>query len=134
MNRIGTVLWCALYVFAISAQAQVADSSVSDVCIYPVETPPKFLVADDDLMAYVRTEIRKWKHEISDTASGRLYIRFTITREGDIADVAILREIGRLPVEMKTRSVQLIKNLAVRNPGNFRGKPVSMRLVVPFVF
>lgn len=62
---------------------------------------------------------------------GRVYVQFVVNSEGKISDVITMKGIGNGCDEEAMRIIRLAPDW---EPGKQRGKPVSVRMVLPITF
>lgn len=62
---------------------------------------------------------------------GTVYVRFTVTKEGDIIDAEIVNSTNSL---LNNAALQLVKNMPKWNPGQQNGTIVDVSLVLPINF
>ena len=62
---------------------------------------------------------------------GRVYVEFTVDRDGALTDVHVVKGIG---AGCDTEAVRVIRTLPNFIPGKQRGKPVKVKMVLPVLF
>ncbi|UXP34207.1 energy transducer TonB [Reichenbachiella agarivorans] len=112
-----------------------------------IEAPPEeevaeeiFLIVEDipepvggmtAFYQYVGQNI-KYPYEASKKdIEGRVFVQFVVNSQGEIADVKVVKGIGGGCDEEAAR---IIAQAPKWNPGKQRGKPVSVRMVIPITF
>jgi protein TonB len=62
---------------------------------------------------------------------GKVYVQFTVEKDGSIGDVKIMRGFDR---ECEREVIRVIKLMPNWEPGMQEGKPVRTRFTLPVVF
>jgi len=94
-----------------------------------VEIMPQFDGGTDAVLKYIRENL-KYPQTDSDV-QGRVVLRFTVTKEGDIEDVIVLRSLA---YEFDREAVRVIKSMPKWIPGKQNGKNVDVYYNVPVAF
>jgi periplasmic protein TonB len=91
------------------------------------ELLPEFPGGDGAMAAFIVKNYKLPKHyDITD--QGTIYVRFVVTSKGDITDVSIARGINR---EMDREAMRVVETMPSWTPGKYRGRNVSVRMVIP---
>lgn len=80
---------------------------------------------------YVSKNIRYPQRAMENEIEGRVYVQFVVNSKGKINDVNVMKGIG---AGCDEEAARIIKDAPDWNPGKQRGKPVSVRMVVPITF
>ncbi|MGL1889444.1 MAG: energy transducer TonB [Reichenbachiella sp.] len=62
---------------------------------------------------------------------GRVFVQFVVNSKGEIREVVAVKGIG---AGCDEEAVRIIKNAPDWNPGRQRGRPVSVRMILPITF
>jgi protein TonB len=103
------------------------------VVVDPLEVMPEFPGGEQALFKYIKQNLR-WPAQYSDsTFSGRVVVRFIITKSGKIDKPEILKGIpGR--EEFSKEVIRLVTSMPNWKPGLFNGKAVDSYHVLPINF
>lgn len=80
---------------------------------------------------YVADNIKYPQEARKNHIEGRVYVQFVVNSEGKISDVVAVKGIGSGCDE---EAVRIVSQAPDWNPGKQRGKPVSVRMVLPITF
>ncbi|MEP2026993.1 MAG: energy transducer TonB [Reichenbachiella sp.] len=80
---------------------------------------------------YVADHIKYPQEARYNQVEGRVYVQFVVNSEGKISDVVTIKGIGSGCDEEAAR---ILSQAPDWNPGKQRGKPVSVRMVLPITF
>ncbi len=86
-----------------------------------------------NLSAYISKNLHYPEAAREDSVSGRVYVKFTVERDGSIADVKVLRGRG-LGHGLAQEAVRVVKNMPPWTPGKINGKTVRTSYILPFHF
>ncbi|HRH38364.1 MAG TPA: energy transducer TonB [Flavobacteriales bacterium] len=99
------------------------DESVFSV----VEQMPQFPGGEGALQAYLAKECKRPQVD----AEGKVYIRFTVEKDGAITDVKLLRGVHP---ELDAEALRVVKAMPKWIPGKQSGRPVRVQMNVPVIF
>ncbi|MDW3210142.1 MAG: energy transducer TonB [Reichenbachiella sp.] len=80
---------------------------------------------------YVAENVRYPNKAREDKIQGRVFVQFVVNSKGQISDVVTVKGIGGGCDE---EAVRIVSAAPDWNPGKQRGKPVSVRMVLPITF
>lgn len=80
---------------------------------------------------YVAENVRYPNKAREDKIQGRVFVQFVVNSKGQITDVETVKGIGGGCDE---EAVRIVSGAPDWNPGKQRGKPVSVRMVLPITF
>ncbi|MEP3386934.1 MAG: energy transducer TonB [Reichenbachiella sp.] len=80
---------------------------------------------------YVAENVRYPNKAREDKIQGRVFVQFVVNSKGQISDVVTVKGIGGGCDE---EAVRIVSGAPDWNPGKQRGKPVSVRMVLPITF
>ena len=106
-------------------KADKADEPVSVSAVMP-----EFPGGMQALMNYLSQNLRFPKN--ADCATGRVVVKFVVTKTGKVSDVSILKSVGP---EVDAEALRVVSSLPDFIPGkNEEGKPVSVYYALPINF
>lgn len=113
-------------------QAARIDSAIKfDKPLYGVEVMPQFPGGDQELMKFIRENLRYPKEDAERGIEGRTTIRFIVTKTGKVSDVAVIR--GLSPT-CDAEAIRVVKMMPTWKPGSQKGAPVNVYYTLPFLF
>ena len=100
--------------------------------ILPVaEKMPKYPGGEAALRAYIAENVEYPEQAKEADIQGTVYVRFVVTKTGNIGEVTLLRGVDPL---LDNASLAVVKTLPKFTPGEQRGKKVSVWYTVPITF
>jgi len=96
-----------------------------------VEDMPEFPGGITALSHYLVSNIRYPAVAREAGISGKVYLEFTVSKEGTISDISVLRGIGGGCDEEAAR---VVRSMPPWVPGKQRGKPINVRFTLPVTF
>ena len=104
-----------------------SEEQVYDV----VEQMPEFPGGIPKLMEYLKESL-KYPAEAKEAGTqGRVVCQFVVTKEGDVTDVKVIREVDPL---LDAEAVRVLKAMPKWKPGMVKGEAVNVRYTVPVMF
>lgn len=97
----------------------------------PIESDPQFPGGMESLRNYLRENIHYPKMAQGANIQGKVYVSFTVEKDGSISNIKILKGIGGGCDE---EAVRLVKNMPDWIPGKQRHKAVSVKFTLPIKF
>lgn len=92
---------------------------------------PKFPGGEVKLKEYLSSNIRYPIETLKKKIQGKVFVAFTVTEDGTITDVKVIRGID---MYLDAEAVRVIKNMPKWSPGQINGKPVRVSLTAPINF
>lgn len=80
---------------------------------------------------YVADNIRYPREATENQVEGRVYVQFVVNSQGKISDVEAVKGIG---AGCDEEAARIVNEAPDWNPGKQRGKPVSVRMILPITF
>lgn len=104
---------------------------VEEQMFFIVEKMPEFPGGDLGLRNYIASNV-----QYPDTAreagiEGKIYVRFCVTKNGSVSQVAIAR--GADPI-LNKEAIRVVKTLPKWKPGEHRGRKVNVWYTIPIDF
>lgn len=102
-----------------------------NIVFVAVEKMPSFPGGQQALMKYLNENIRYPIIAQENGVQGRVFVQFTVRKDGAIDDVQVLRSADP---SLDKEAIRLIKSMPNWEPGKQRGKAVHCKFTVPIVF
>jgi protein TonB len=93
-----------------------------------VEQMPEFKGGKEELNKFI---IKNLHNPIDDSANGRVYVEFIVTKNGNLEDIKILKGLSD---ELNAEVLRLIKSMPKWIPGKQRGKEINCYIMIPIIF
>jgi TonB family protein len=126
------ILFNCILFFQVAADAQIAKFP-ADTVYSVVEQMPEFPGGQDSLFKYLQRNINFPEKERNAGVEGRVYIQFTVYKDGSLGNVAEVKGVPGGP-GLSKEAIRVIKAIPVWNPGRQDGKPVNVSMVLPIKF
>lgn len=105
--------------------------SVDDEVFVVVEEQAEFPGGLDSMYAYIQKNLVYPEKAKAEGIEGRVFVTFTIEKDGSISNILIKRAIGG---GCEEAAVEMIKNMPKWKPAKQRGKPVRCQFNLPIKF
>lgn len=105
--------------------------SVDDEVFVVVEVQPEFPGGLDSMYAFIQKKLIYPEKAKAEGIEGRVFITFTIEKDGSVSNVKILRGIGGGCDEA---AKEVVEKMPKWKPGTQRGKPVRVQFNLPIKF
>ena len=96
-----------------------------------VEKKAEFPGGHKKLMEYLRGNIKYPEQALAKSIEGKVYVKFTVKKDGSIDDVKIIRSTDSL---LDEEAIRVVKNMPKWIPGQTRGKDVNSSITLPVTF
>lgn len=96
-----------------------------------VDTEPEFPGGEQNMYQYIINNIKYPETAKENNIQGRVYVKFVVTKDGNITDVEIARSVES---SIDAEAIRVIKSMPKWKPGTQRGKPVNVRFTLPIKF
>ena len=96
-----------------------------------VENQPEFPGGIEAMFKYLGENIKYPEAAAKANVSGKVFVNFVVTTEGEIQDIAILKGIG---FGADAEAVRVVKNMPRWKPGMQSGQAVNVRYNLPIAF
>lgn len=96
-----------------------------------VEQMPQFPGGEEGLMNYLSSNVKYPAIAQENSIQGRVYVEFVVKKDGQIADVKILKGVDR---SLDEEALRVVMNMPDWNPGKQRGKEVNVSYRLPINF
>ena len=130
---------CLLSVISFSLHAQtsvkaerVKPNPTQGEPVYTIaEQMPEYPGGNDSLMKFISRNIHYPAEAKKKKIEGKVIVRFTVTDQGKVKDIEVLKGIGSGCDE---EAVRVLKMMADWSPGKIKGKAVSVYYTIPIKF
>ena len=95
------------------------------------ETPAVFPEGEQALMKFLQDNVVYPKEAKEKGIEGRVYVRFSIEKDGSITDVSLARSVHKL---LDEEALRVVKMMPKWKPGQIGGKNVKVQYNLPIVF
>lgn len=111
------------------------EETISDGEIEPIfevaEKMPEFPGGMEKMMEFIMKNMKYPQEAKVAGVKGKVYVQFVVKEDGTLDDIKVIRGIGSGCDEEARRIVKLMPNWI---PGEQRGKPVPVRMILPINF
>ena len=110
---------------------QEEEAPVEEEVFTIVESMPSFPGGQKKLFEYLGKNVKYPPAAKANGISGRVFVNFTVGKDGKIRDVKILRGVSPL---LDKEAIRVVKAMPAWTPGKQRGKAVSVSYNLPINF
>jgi len=96
-----------------------------------VEQMPEFPGGQEGLFQFLGSHTRYPKEAKANGITGKVYVNFTVGKEGLIRDIKVIKGVHSL---LDAEAVRVVGVMPLWKPGTQKGKPVSVSYNLPFNF
>lgn len=96
-----------------------------------VEEAPVYLNGDEDLITYLSNEITYPEQAKLDGTEGKVFIKFTINKTGEVVDAFVVEPVNEL---LDAEALRVISEMPNWIPGMVDDKAVNVEFVIPINF
>lgn len=130
MKRLALLL-SAIFLTNMAFCQEEKKVSVDDEVFVVVEEQAEFPGGMEAMYAYIQKNLVYPEKAKEKGIEGRVFVTFTIEKDGSISNILIKRAIGG---GCEEAVVEMIKNMPKWKPGKQRGKPVRFQFTLPIKF
>ena len=130
MKRLAFLL-SAIFLTNIAFCQDEVKVSDDEAIFFVVEVQPEFPGGMDSMYAFIQKNLIYPEKAKAEGIEGRVFITFTIEKDGSVSNVKILRGIGGGCDEA---AKEVIEKMPKWKPGTQRGKPVRVQFNLPIKF
>jgi len=116
---------------AVQANDSVSPKSGKVKVFTVVEQMPRFPGGEAVLLEYIFKNLKYPAQSRKNGVQGKVYVRFIVTKTGDIGEVKIMRSLDKF---CNAEAIRVIKEMPKWIPGKQNGKEVSVYYVIPIKF
>lgn len=113
-----------------TAEEKIVEEKKEDPFTY-VEEMPTFPTGQDELLAWISQNVQYPEIAKRAGVEGRVMVQFVVEKSGDITEISVIKGIG---AGCDEEAVRVCKMMPKWRPGKQNGKPVRVRMVIPFLF
>lgn len=114
-----------------ASDIQLNTKQNDDKPVYGVEQMPQFPGGVEEMLKFIRDNLR-YPNEVGEIdVEGRVTIRFVVNRNGDVTDVTIIRG---LEPSFDKEAIRIVKMMPRWIPGRQNGRNVPVYYTLPIVF
>ncbi|MBQ9474285.1 MAG: TonB family protein [Bacteroidales bacterium] len=113
------------------AEEEITDNPSGDEVFVVVETMPEFPGGMDSLMAFLHENIVYPQEARVKKISGKVFVSFTVEKDGSLSDIKILRDLG---YGCGNEVLRVLRLMPRWKPGMQQGKPVRCQFTLPVMF
>jgi len=110
------------------AQSQIV---IEDKPVYGVEQMPQFPGGDEELLKFIKNNLRYPKEAAEKGIEGRVTIRFVVGKTGVVTDVTVIRG---LDPSCDAEALRVVKMMPTWTPGRQSGRDVPVYYTLPIVY
>ncbi len=120
------------FLFTFSA-ALMAQSPVmtEDKPVYGVEQMPQYPGGDEELLKFIKNNLKYPKDAAEKGIEGRVTIRFVVSKTGEVTDVMVIRG---LDPSCDAEALRVVKMMPTWTPGRQSGRDVPVYYTLPIVY
>lgn len=96
-----------------------------------VEQMPEFPGGMPEMFVFLSKNIKYPKEAMEKNQHGRVIVKFVVSSDGSLRDVAIVRSISP---SLDAEALRVVKMMPKWNPGKVKGKAVDVKYVIPISF
>lgn len=111
-------------------EVEIVEEEEEEIFVV-VEDPPQFPGGQGALLKYVANNIKYPAIARENDIQGVVYVRFVVTKKGEVGEVQIGRGVHP---SLDEEAIRVVKTLPKWTPGKQRGKPVSVWFTLPIRF
>ncbi|MEE1221102.1 MAG: energy transducer TonB [Bacteroidales bacterium] len=125
------LLLSAIFLTNIAFCQNEVKVSDDEAIFFVVEVQPEFPGGMDSMYAFIQKNLIYPEKAKAEGIEGRVFITFTIEKDGSVSNVKILRGIGGGCDEA---AKEVVEKMPKWKPGTQRGKPVRVQFNLPIKF
>ena len=113
------------------SQNQIPDGKDTSKPFRVVEKMPEFPGGQSALTDFIISHVKYPKNSMEKNIQGVVYVSFTITENGKVTDISILRGVNS---ELDAEAMRVVGLMPDWKPGTEKGKPVAVAFTLPVRF
>lgn len=131
-NSIVYVTSCYINLEIDNVEAESAAPTETDSTIYTItDEDAEFAGGMDSLNLYISRNIKYFPSSCYVSIEGTVYVKFVVTKTGELADIKVIRSLGVMQDE---EAIRLVKNMPKWIPARHQGKTVNTYYILPIRF
>lgn len=112
-------------------QSDVSDEVWEETVFMAVEQSAEFPGGMDALWNFMNANVRYPKSAKRNGIKGRVFIQFTVSKDGSLSDFTFIKGISK---ELDEEALRVIKSMPNWKPAKQNGRAVNSRFVMPVMF
>ena len=109
----------------------ISDEDDSSTIYEKVEKKAEFPGGTNELMAFLRSNLKYPKKAIEEDIQGKVIVQFIVQKNGKIKDISVIKSVHPL---LDAEAVRVVKKMPKWKPAEINGKAVNSRFTLPFLF
>lgn len=130
-----TIMWIIypvfILAFIIARPAVAQDDKTSSKVYTSVDEMPEYPGGIDAFRAYMSNEIRYPEDAKKDGVQGKVFVSFTVDKNGKIKDAEITKGVHEL---LDKEALRVVGKMPAWTPGRQDGQAVAVKMTVPVQF
>lgn len=110
---------------------KVTDSETGEEGMAAIERAPSFKGGISALSKFISKNIRYPRELEKEGVTGKVVVRFTVTRDGDVIDPEVIKSVHPL---LDAEAIRVVKLMKKWEPGKQYGKFIDVKFTLPFNF
>lgn len=110
---------------------QVDNKNLEETTFIVVEQMPEYPGGNLELRKHIAMNMEYPQQALSNGITGTIYVRFIVSKTGNVENIEIVRGIDPL---LNNEAIRVIKTLKQFKPGMQGGKPVNVWFTIPISF
>lgn len=124
-------LCLALALISMNPAKVIAQSSTNEEVSTKAEKMPDFNGGSDAMFEFIAKNTKYPKEARENKVEGRVVLQFTVNTNGKISDIEVLKSPDQ---QLEKEAIRVVKLMPKWKPAMQDGKPVALRMVLPFSF
>ncbi len=101
------------------------------VDIFELNEKPIFPDGDAGIIRYIAENTKYPLSALENNIEGTVYIRFVVTKNGDIGDAKVMRQVDQ---SLELEAIRVVESMPKWIPGKINGTPVNVWFIIPVKF
>lgn len=102
-----------------------------DLYIMVIEKSAIFPGGDEALSKHIYKNLKYPEEAKKLNLTGKVYVNFTVNKEGDVTNVKIARGVNQL---LDNEAIRIVQSFPKFSPATQKGKPITVPLTIPINF
>ena len=104
---------------------------INDVEEVPVIATASFPGGEDEMLRFIRENLKYPATAVRQKIEGEVQISFTINKQGKISDIAVIKPLNYF---MDHEAIRLVESMPVWQPATRNGVPIESVFILPVLF
>ncbi len=128
---LGVLSLCMTFAMAQEVKEQEPPQKTEEVELAVVDQNPEPVKGMDAFYQYIATNLKYPKEARMAHAKGKVHVKFTVQKDGSLANYKIIQSVG---YGCDEEAIRVLKEAGKWKPAMYQGKPMAIDLVLPFDF